>query len=120
MKSSEQMIVGLMQYCNNSVGQTRRLQLIKKDLSRLKQLEDIEKEIGIDLITLVRLLKEPIYYLCLGPIAKAENFKVDLNEKAIVMNFFMGNSYEVKLYFKDYGKEWALTREELVRKNDNY
>lgn len=59
--------------------------MIRKKLKKLKQLEDIEQEIGIDLITLVKLLKEPIYYLCLGPIVKEKNFKVDLNEKAIVI-----------------------------------
>ncbi len=56
--------------------------MIRKKLKKLKQLEDIEQEIGIDLITLVKLLKEPIYYLCLGPIVKEKNFKVDLNEKS--------------------------------------
>lgn len=87
--------------------------MIRKDLSKLKQLEDIEKEIGIDLITLVKLLKNPIYYLCLGPIVKEKNFKVDLNEKAIIMNYFDGNSYEVKLPLKKYGKEWAFKEEDV-------
>lgn len=87
--------------------------MIRKKLKKLKQLEDIEKEIGIDLITLIKLLKEPIYYFCLGSIVKEENFKVDLNAKAIVINYFDGNLYEVKLSFKDYGKTWAFKREDV-------
>lgn len=87
--------------------------MIYNAIDKLGQLEDIEEKLGIDLITLVKLLKSPIYYICLGPIVKEENFKVDLNEKTIVMNYFDGNSYEVKLPLKDYGKTWAFTKEEL-------
>lgn len=56
MKSNEQMIYDLMEYCKNSVGHIRRLKLIKDDLNKLKQLEEIEEKYKIDLIT---YFKEP-------------------------------------------------------------
>lgn len=56
MKSNEQMIYDLMCYCKDSVGHTRRLKLIKDDLNKLKQLEEIEEKYKIDLTT---YFKEP-------------------------------------------------------------
>lgn len=56
MKSNEQMIYDLMEHCKDSVGHTRRLKLIKDDLNKLKQLEEIEEKYKIDLIT---YFKEP-------------------------------------------------------------
>lgn len=56
MKSNEQMIYDLMEHCKDSVGHTRRLKLIKDDLNKLKQLEEIEEKYKIDLTT---YFKEP-------------------------------------------------------------
>ena len=50
MKSNEQMIYVLMDHCKDSVGHTRRLKLIKDDLNKLRQLEEIEEKYKIDLI----------------------------------------------------------------------
>lgn len=85
---------------------------------KLKELEDIEDEIGIDLITLFKALKNGIYEkfedgeyvkfngLCM-PI-KSHKLKLNVNKKCLER----GNDY---FYFKDYGKIWALTKEELKK-----
>ena len=76
------------------------------------QLEDIEEELGIDLITLFKALKDGIYikpnniycgspYLCF---AENEHRELEFQFK------IMGTWYKVK----DYGKTWALTKEELL------
>ena len=81
---------------------------------KLKEIEDIEDELGIDLILLGKAIKgiwiknkdskEPFYvgspYICFSENNKREleiQFKVD----------------SVWYYFKDYSKTWALTKEEL-------
>lgn len=51
MKSNEQMMNDLMYLCQNSIGFTRRLRLIKDDLNKLRQLEEIEEKYKIDLTT---------------------------------------------------------------------
>ena len=78
---------------------------------KLGQLEDIEEELGIDLVTLFKALKgiyikpNNIYvgspYLCF-----AEN-----ENRELEFQFKIGDTwYKVK----DYGKTWALTKEELL------
>lgn len=82
----------------------------------LGQLEDIEDELGIDLITLFKALKNGFYakgkekknrfcYVsaCFGSIELKNN---GLKYSTISMKEFY--------YFKDYGKTWALTKEELL------
>lgn len=79
---------------------------IEKDLDKLEQYKNIEEEIGIDLITLFKALKNGIYaehryvqqcYICFidgeWTIANLKNDEWWL--------------------LKDYGKTWALTKEEL-------
>lgn len=89
----------------------------KTPINKLGQLEDIEEELGIDLATLFKALKNGIYEkfedgeyvkfngLCM-PI-KSHKLKLNVNKKCLER----GNDY---FYFKDYGKTWALTREELL------
>lgn len=81
-------------------------------IKKLSDLEDIEEELGIDLITLFKALKgiyikpNNIYvgspYLCL-----AENEKRELEFQFKVVDTW----YKVK----DYGKTWTLTGEELEK-----
>jgi len=85
-------------------------------IGKLGQLEDIEEELGIELVTLFKALKNGIYEkfedgeyvkfngLCM-PI-KSHKLKLNVNKKCLER----GNDY---FYFKDYGKTWALTKEEL-------
>jgi hypothetical protein len=79
---------------------------------KLGQLEDVEEELGIDLITLFKALKQ-------GGVYVKEGNKVDW---CLMMKGFEitgdGNEIslwsQVKLEPKDYGKTWSLTKEELL------
>lgn len=82
---------------------------------KLGQLEDIEEELGIDLITLFKALdrNNNIY-------VKDDNKIVEFDETLIdkrtldKYQLYLSQGYEYMcLSFKYYGKTWALTREEL-------
>ena len=83
---------------------------------KLGQLEDIEDELGIDLITLFKALKNGIY------IKKQSQTKYPLallrthysNHTTRYYVFDNGKEKEIKL--NKYGKTWALTKEELLWK----
>lgn len=73
--------------------------------NELKQYRDIEEELGFDLITLFKALKEGIYdkhihydNVCL------------LGDKIYACPL---DIFDTSWYLKDYGKTWALTKEEL-------
>lgn len=77
---------------------------------KLKLLEDIEEELGIDLITLFKAQMEGFYVKTVCGI-----FPVLLSEWRF--NLIKKEVHRIKFsdhyYFKDYGKTWALTKEEL-------
>ena len=81
---------------------------------KLGQYEDIDEEIGINYITLNKLRKtNKIYYLNNNNeiMETVEIFSIDFincNLKTIITSPFV-DVWD----FKDYGKTWALTREEL-------
>lgn len=83
-------------------------------IDKLGKLEDIEDEIGIDLITLFKTYSNGFYVK--GEKEKQYiDFQNHLNANAFKhKEMFYGHEYcyqYVKLY--DYGKEWALTKKEL-------
>lgn len=100
-------------------------------IDKLGQLEDIEEELGIGLITLFEALKQGIWYKKNGTVyySKATliscvkndkkesfwNFTTNENQKEVeITGFALLDQFEGNLwYFKDYGKTWALTKEEL-------
>lgn len=81
-------------------------------IKKLSDLEDIEEELGIDLITLFKALKQG-YIETRG--YKATDIVLAYNEYIKKWCFYeideggYGNSW----FLKDYGKTWALTKEEL-------
>ena len=75
---------------------------------KLGQLEDIEEELGIDLITLFKALKNGIYTLGNNDIEPVV-LRMFYEEPMLV---FETDTTEV--YLKGYGKTWALTKEELL------
>ena len=81
-------------------------------VDKLGQLEDIEEELGIDLITLIKALKNGIWLK-----DKKDQF---LPYRCLLRDDFIlvlyEDIYKKEYLLKDYGKTWALTREEL--KND--
>ena len=104
-------------------GTLEHFKTIEKDLDKLEQLEKIEEEFGIDFITLFKALKNGIWTNQEQYYGDEEQGKIRyfeamllLDEKAmgcIHNSLFKGKENIRTLYFKDYGKTWALTKEEL-------
>ena len=88
-------------------------------IDKLGQYEDLEEEIGIDLITLFKALKNGFYHIdknkhiyTTKPTkgnGGSMNFYTCL--ECIIAEDTFGDQYIFSL--KDYGKVWALTKEEL-------
>ena len=96
---------------------------------KLKALEDLEEELGIDLSTLFKALKDGFY------IKYNDKIVHILPDKHITINFwyktinvfippkffidckkgtdYLSEEIDEEYWFKDYGETWALTREEL-------
>lgn len=89
---------------------------------KLCQLEDIEDELGIDLITFFKIFKEQEVYIKLNNGEIIEGFSPMIEEDLLGIYFTINgkhinsiadyDSYYVSL--KDYRKTWALTKEELL------
>ena len=85
-----------------------------KAIDKLGKLEDIEEELGIDLITLFKALKGilvkstngDVYYVGNPYLCFSENEKRELEFQFRVVDTW----YKIK----DHGKYWALTKEELL------
>lgn len=75
-------------------------------LKKLGQLEDIEEELGIDLITLFKAINGFGFWSIYG-FEKIEECKIDFVLKCFITEDFN------EIYFQDYGKTWALTEKEL-------
>ena len=90
--------------------------LFKDIYCKLELLENIEEQIGIDLITLFKALKQMFVF-------HKENVKIELlglhikSNELYLFGFVKDTVHAVYLSLKDYGKTWALTKEEL--ENDN-
>ena len=90
--------------------------------NKLGRLEDIEEELGIDLIKAVELCKQvnskKVVYTKerwgIDTIKILDELDIELFSHRLYKNF--GGVY-VSLDLYDYGKTWALTKEEL--ENDN-
>lgn len=88
-------------------------------------LEGIKEEIGIDLVTLFKALKNGVYLrdyeLTTNPIKfiKIKNYEIDLDNLRFDVRrerLDRSRSYQTGglfFYFKDYGKTWVLAEEEL-------
>ena len=85
---------------------------------KLKSLEDLEEEIGVDFITLVKMLKDGVYINdggIVGEIGHIYKEQVKSIEHWPVWGFTAGDDDEMKTLcaFKDRGKTWALSKEEF-------
>ena len=86
-------------------------------IQKLGQLEDIEEELGIDLITLFKALKNGIYVKYDATFGLKEKPRIVIKkDKATTLCFREGKWWiqEEDELIKDYGKTWALTKEELL------
>ena len=99
-------------------------------MNKLGQLEDIEDELGIDLSLLNSICQKGLYFkkealntLCLEEkhIYYAKNYDIHIeffgryqeNKMGVSIMVCVGTTYH-SLNAKDYGKTWALTKEELL------
>ena len=113
---------------------------IRTALEKLSKIEDIEEELGIDLITLFKALKQKEVYIresfCQEVLGHWEINKTlliyldyvgdneayyDFINKEWVLTFTEWENgfdyHEMLVRLKDYGKTWALTKEELENEN---
>ena len=78
---------------------------------KLGQLEDIEEEFGINLITLFKALKNGIAIKD----EPLQNYPCSLNHNDIGWLLFVRTDGVLGAYYlQDYSKTWALTKEELL------
>ena len=100
---------------------SKGIQIKDKQISlayeKLFQLENIEEELGIDLKILQKAKKQMYIYVknCFGKITSHEIASIDLYCGVIIYYI----QYQPKRQYmyqelKEYGKTWALTKEELL------
>ena len=97
--------------------------IIYDDLSRLEQLDSIKEELGIDLITLFNVLNDGFYFKYKDKIINSNDYVCEIRVNLrgnwgcnIISNKLAFILLSIK--FKDYGKTWALTKEELEKLNN--
>lgn len=83
-------------------------QLTTPMYDKLHDLEDIEDELGTDLITLYKAFKNGIWRKMFG----GGIIHYESNQISVYIDHIDTDSGK-ELYLFDYGKEWALTKEEL-------
>ncbi len=84
---------------------------------KLGQLEDIEEELGIDLITLFKVLKNGIYVKIGREIDYIQYVSIYKKRKwhLYSSDTFWGK-YDICLV-QDYGKTWSLDKKDLTKEN---
>ena len=88
--------------------------IISKDLDLFEEYRKIEEEIGVDFITLVKMLKDDVYINDGGIVGEIGNIykeQVKSIEHWPVWGFTIGDGVEYA--FKARGKTWALDKKEF-------
>ena len=80
-------------------------------IGKLGQLEDIEDKLGIELAILFKALRSGIHIIDDG---YPYNDRVDLIYSSSIPCGFKCKVSDHCVFFKDYGKTWCLTKEELL------
>ena len=91
-----------------------QFEIIKKDLDLLEEYRKIEEEIGVDFITLVKMLKDGVYINDGGIVDEIGHIykeQVKSIEHWPVWSFTTDDGGEYA--FKNRGKTWALDKEEF-------
>lgn len=100
----------------------------RKVCQKLGQHEDIEEELGIDLITLYKALKRGVWYRKgkeIKHFIPDDYFRIvlDCNGSTETINYWLlsiinvsTNEYIDDFFVDEYGKIWALTKEDLEKK----
>ena len=94
------------------------IEQLEKDLDLLEEYRKIEEEIGVDFITLVKMLKDGVYINDNGVVDEIGNIykeRVKSIEHWPIWGFNVGDDDEIKSFyaFKDRGKTWALDKDEF-------
>ena len=79
-------------------------------IQKLGELEDIEEELGIDLVTLLKAVKNGIF--CKQPDGYIDYYPFRIGYWVDFMSHKKG-MLVCGMNIEDYGKTWALTKEEL-------
>ena len=90
--------------------------IIEKDLDLLEEYKKAEEEIGIDFITLVKMLKDDVYINDGGIVDEIGHIykeQVKSIEHWPVWGFTVDDGVEYA--FKDRGRTWALDKEEFYK-----
>lgn len=114
MRLTKRTIICPMSDNNGNLIKVECIEVKDKGLAeeKLCQLEDIEDELGIDLITLYKLFKAShIYAYSHTSITKCNNDGVNLYDKTIAI---YNGVCVVEYPLSEYGKSFALTKEELL------
>ena len=93
----------------------------EKICDELIEYKSLEEELGIDLITLFKALKDGIWYKCIN----GNLYRIPYS----CLNLSYSDTYGLwveyhkqldglRVHLKDYGKTWALSRNELEEKDD--
>ena len=86
-------------------------EVIKNTLNKYK---DIEKELGIELVTLFSILRTGGYIWVKNCKGINEWHVESLKQRGLDKQWYLTYSNNVRVKLKDYGKTWALTRKELL------
>lgn len=87
-------------------------------LEKLGQYEDIEEELGIDLLTFIKALTQGFYAKGFEHKQHAVSFKKSKNGFYRFTDVDMYHMEYMTWFFADYGKTWALTKEELEHESN--
>ena len=95
----------------------QKFEIVKKDLDLLEEYRKLEEEIGVDFITLVKMLKDDVYINDVGIVDEIGNIykeQVKSIEHWPLWSFTTDDGGEYA--FKNRGKTWALSKEEFYEK----
>ena len=85
--------------------------IIYDDLNHLEQLENVEEELGVDLVTLFKALRDGVFVVGDDGFIYEDYIKrIDYWQGYWT---FISNNEDIEVCLEDYGVTWALTSEEL-------
>lgn len=105
-------------FCNQDGVMDKVTDCLQELQEVVDEYKSVEEELGIDLITLFEALKNGVYWKGSGIFSPKkigiyfeEKPELDIENKMLRHILYQHNFDNVKI--KDYGKTWALTKEEL-------